>query len=198
MVVHLVRDADLTFRWVGSVKSPGVLHEGPFPCDRKSEKKGVQSRIVETLTDEATGCEQESLFGFWNRFQLLLNRSSLFGRAATVQNHDVFHQVPKAFLKNLQVLLSLGQQDRGALLSQCLQNIVDDRCVAAFIACQKSVDFLNRQLAGVLRELKIRVTDDQPIPKRTLRIRYPRINLVVGGSELHVKDRLVPVSSACC
>ena len=112
-----------------------------------------------------------------------------------MQHDDVLHQTPKAFLKNLQVLLSLGQKDGGALLSQCLQNFVDDRRVAAFIACQQSVDFLNCQLASVLRELKIRVTEDQAMPKRTLRIRYPRIDLVTGGTELHVKDRLVSISS---
>lgn len=79
MIVDEVHDADLKFRGVGSVKSPCVLNEGSLPCDRKSEKERVQSRIIETLTDEATGCEQEPLSGFRNRFQLLLDGSSFFG-----------------------------------------------------------------------------------------------------------------------
>lgn len=53
MIVDVVHDADLTFRRVGSVKSPYVLNEGPLPCNRKREKERVQSSIVETLTDEA-------------------------------------------------------------------------------------------------------------------------------------------------
>jgi len=81
------------------------------------------------------------------------------------------------------------------LFSQCVQNVVDDRYVAAFIERQYSVDLLNRRFAGVLGELEIRVTDDQPMSKRALRIGYPWINLLPRGTELHVKDRLVPVSS---
>ena len=91
------------------MKSPGVLNEGTLPRNRHSEKKGVQPCVVETLTDEATGCEQKPFFGFRNRFQLLADRSSLFDRTATVKHDDVLYQAPKALIKKLQMLLSLGQ-----------------------------------------------------------------------------------------
>ena len=59
--VHVVIDPDLSLALMSPVKATGVLHQSPSPGNRHHQKQRVEACVIEPLTDESTGREDQSL-----------------------------------------------------------------------------------------------------------------------------------------
>ena len=112
------------------MQPPCVLHDGAPPQDRHGQEQGVQSRIVEALSDVPPGGEDQELpaIGFGGQCR---QRLSAFLRADTsLQHNQVASECPQAAGEKVEMVHSLGEHQRGTPGVERADDVVQNQVVS--------------------------------------------------------------------
>jgi hypothetical protein len=107
--VGVVVDSHLALPVVETMQPAGILRDCPSPRDRKRQKQGVQTRIVESLAHVLASRKDDSPFMARNGGETLIDCLSLLLANAGAQDDNVFDARRERLLEAVEVLISLRQ-----------------------------------------------------------------------------------------
>ena len=140
--VSVVVDAHLALAVMQPVQSTDVLRDRSMPGDGKRQEQGVEPGVVESLADVAAGRQEHAILMRWNRGQRGVRAIALGFAHATAKDDQVPHLGREAAGQLIEMIISLGQNDRRSPVSNGLHDIAGDEAVAIGIGDQIVVEIL--------------------------------------------------------
>ncbi len=111
------------------MKPSGILGKRATPGNWQGKEQRVEPGIIEAFTEITTGGDQHPLFVFRNTLQRLRRRARLLCAHAAVQYHDISREFRKAFGQHGDMILALGDHDRGPASFEGGEDIIEDQII---------------------------------------------------------------------
>ena len=140
------------------MQPPRVLHDGAPPRDRHRQEQGVQSRIVEALSDVPPGGEDQELLAIGDGGQSGQRLSALLRADTSLQHNQVASECTQAAGEKVEMVLSLGEHKRGTPGVERADDVVQNQVVSPCVARERTVDALDGKV-GLTRQLEFRLPD---------------------------------------
>src|SRR5438874_11480683 len=107
----------------------------------------------------------------------------------------MFYEVPQSFRKELEVVLALGQKNRGPPFLDCANDVVENELVAAAAVSELSIDLLNSRVSAPRRALERCLANEEPMFEGPSGGVHLCIDGEARSSELHFRNRVVTVAA---
>jgi hypothetical protein len=170
------------------MKATRILHQRALPRHGHREKERIEPRVVESLTDVAPGCDEQSRLFVWHGLEGRRHGASLGGSHPAVEDDDVTGGVLKVGGKGRKMILALGEQDGRTSRCERGPHVIYDQAVAAVIHRQVGVERLDATPGYRAIAAKRRLADDQTVFERPAGGLAPGVDGEAKGAKLHLDD----------
>src|SRR5229473_450857 len=177
------------------MQAPGVLDEGPLPGDGQRQKKRIEPRIVEPLTDVPADGEQEPFLSGRDGREPVTHVAAYLASHPSLQHDEMPRKRSELAREILEMIPALGQEDRGAPICEGTDDIVEDHYVARLVLRQRPVETLDTSVGGSGRKAEGGLAHDEPMLERALARLCLCIHREAHWTKLHLGDWMVPIAS---
>jgi hypothetical protein len=112
------------------------------------EPSGDETRLAWLWRLVATRGEDEAFLGVRDRGEPLLHQAPLFRPHAALQHDDVPDELLEVRSKVLEVVHTLGQQDRRAPVLESQNDVIQNELIALLVGCERRIQLLSEGGAG--------------------------------------------------
>jgi hypothetical protein len=178
-----------------AVKSSGVPRDRAPPCDGERQKQSVEAGVVEPLSCESPGGDDDPVLLVGCVSDLLHDSEPFSLSKPSMQHEDAAAAIPKLGRQELQMLAALGENERSAAHLECGGHVAHGHVVARVVPCEMVVQDLNVGGFAFWPDDSCFPYDDT-MGERAWR--RPFVDHEAHRPELHDSNRIMAVAPARC